>query len=282
LDELGIEINITKSKLYTGKRGTQPIFEFAKRISVSNKEITGLPIDLVKASSKSIYDYVDLVYYLIETKLIPAGGTLALPRNLSPKGKFFLEVLLWEKSLGRPAWLDGRLGNVFEETTLLNELRKQVARVRVQGFTELIGNLDKLCYSSSLEAKLTEAGVAFSETLIGYGSGFYHPIVYSLNNVGMKMYDTLPILEAIENADANSREVTLPELTALEYLPLPYMSAYFQRPGKRNPERLRKHSQLVLTASQQLRGPTYGFLMVFDAESKANLPGNNREKILST
>jgi len=273
LDELGIEINMTKSKLYNGKKSKQPIFEFAKRLGVNNHEISGIPFDLLMISSKSIYNYVDLVLYLVESKLLLASRELALPQYLTPKGKYFLEILLWEKSLGRPAWLEGRLGNALEETSLLNALRKQVARVRIQGFQELIRKLDELCYSSNLETKLQQAGVAYSDMLIGYGGTFYHPIVHALNSVGMKMYETLPILEAIESAEADGRELTLPELTEIEYLPLPYMNAHFERPGKRNPERLRKHSQLVLTAAQQLKGSPYGFVLLNEPEPKDNLPG---------
>jgi hypothetical protein len=274
LQELGIEINISKSKLYNGKREKTPIFEFAKRLGVGQHEISGIPFDLLSVSAKSIYNYVDLVLYLIESKLLLlVHGGLALPEYLSPKGQYFLEILLWEKSLGRPAWLKGRLGNALEETTLLNELRKQVAKVRVQGFQELIRNLDKLCYSSNLEHELTKAGVAYSDMLIGYGSNFYHPIVHALNSVGMKMYETLPLLEAIESADAAGRELTLPELTEIEYLPLPYMTAHFERPGKRNPERLRKHSQLVLTAIKQLKGSPFGFVLLNEPEPKDSLPG---------
>jgi hypothetical protein len=262
LGELGIEINLTKSKLYIGKQEKLPIFEFAKRLGVSNHEISGIPYDLLRNSTQSIYDYVDLVLYLVESKLPLNSRELALPEYLTPKGKYFLEILLWEKSLGRPAWLEGRLGNALEETALLNALRKQVAKVRIQGFQELIRKLDELCYSSNLEQKLQQAGVAYSDMLIGYASDFYHPIIHALNSTGMKMYETLPLLEAIESAEADGHELTLPELTEIEYLPLPYMSAHFERPGKRNPERLRKHSQLVLTAMQQLKGSPYGFILL--------------------
>lgn len=273
LSELGIEINLSKSKLYSGERGKPQIFEFAKRVSVEQNEITGIPFDLLSMATKSVYNYVDLVLYLVETKLLRAHENLAHLEHLSPKGRYILEILFWEKGLGRPAWLDGRLGNAFEETTLLNELRKQVARVRLQGFQELIEDLDKLCYSSNLEQELIKAGVAYSDTLIGYASEYYHPIVHSLNDVGMKMYETLPILEDIANADANGSGLELPELTEVEYLPLPYMGAHFERPGKRNPERLKKHSQLVLTATKQLKDGPYGFVLINDPESKDRLPG---------
>lgn len=272
LEELGVEINMTKSKVYSNHK-KEPIFEFAKRLGVNNHEISGIPYDLLKTSSQSIYDYVDLVLYLVDSKLLLASRELALPEYLTEKGKYFLEILLWEKSLGCPAWLRSQLGNTLSETTLLNALRKQVARVRLQGFQELIRKLDELCYSSNLEQKLQQAGVAYSDTLIGYGGRYYHPIVHALNSVGMKMYETLPLLEAIESAEADGRELTLPELTEIEYLPLPYMNAHFERPGKRNPERLRKHSQLVLTATKQLRGSPYGFVLLNEPESKDNLPG---------
>jgi hypothetical protein len=262
LDELGIDINLTKSKLYNGKKKKQPIFEFAKRLGVNRNEISGIPFDLLSAATKSIYNYVDLVLYLKDTKLPMACRDIALPEYLSPKGKYFLEILLWERSLGRPAWLEGRLGNALEETSLLNALRRQVAKVRIQGFQELIRKLDELCYSSNLESKLQRAGVAYSDTLIGYGSSSLHPIIHALNSVGMKMYETLPLLEAIEFAEANGNELTLPELTEIEYLPLPYMNAHFERPGKRNPERLRKHSQLVLTATIQLKDSPFGFVLL--------------------
>lgn len=273
LEELGIEINMSKSRLYNGKKKKQPIFEFAKRLGVNRHEISGIPFDLLSISTESIYNYVDLVLYLRDTRLLTGSRDLALPEYLSPKGKYLLEILLWEKSLGRPAWLEGRLGNVFEETTLLNELRKQVARVRIQGFQELIGKLDELCYSSDLEQQLQQAGVAYSDMLIGYASNFYHPIIHALNSVGMKMYETLPILEAIESAETDGRELSLPELTDIEYLPLPYMNAHFERPGKRNPERLRKHSQLVLTATKQLKGSPYGFVLLNEPEPKDHLLG---------
>jgi hypothetical protein len=272
LKELGIEINISKSKLYNKKKEKSPIFEFAKRLAVSNNEISGIPYDLLQVSSTSIYNYVDLVQYLVDTKLLLVSRELAPPEYLTPKGQYFLEILLWERSLGRPSWLENRLGNVFEETSLLNELRRQVAKVRIQGFQELLGRLDELCYSSDLEKELKRAGVEYSDTLIGYGSNFYHPIVHALNSVGMKMYEVLPILEDIESA-SGQRELSLPELTSIEYLPLPYMSAHFERPGKRNPERLRKHSQLVLTATKQLKASPFGFVLLNEPEPKDKLPG---------
>jgi hypothetical protein len=162
------------------------------------------------------------------------------------------------------------MGNAFDEIPVLNALRKQVAKVRIAGFQELIGKLDQLCYSSNLEQELTKSGVAYSDMLIGYGGNYYHPIVRALNDVGMQMYETLPILEAIEEIK-DECEITLPQLTMIEYLPLPYMCAHFERPGKRNPEHLKKHSQLVLTASQQLKSGQSGFVLIdykpFDSPS---------------
>jgi hypothetical protein len=273
LNELGIEINLTKSKQYNGKK-REPIFEFAKRLGVNGQEITGIPFDLLSVATRSIYNYVDLVLYLKDTNYPLASRGLALPQYLSSRGKYLLEILLWEKSLGRPKWLVGRLGNALEETALLNELRRQVAKVRVQGFQELIGKLDELCYSSNLEQKLHQAGVVYSDILIGYASNYYHPIVHALNSVGMKMYDTLQLIDDISSAIADERELTLPELTEIEYLPLPYMSAHFERPGKRNPERLRKHSQLVLTATIQLKESPYGFVLLKEPEPKDSLLGS--------
>lgn len=88
-------------------------------------------------------------------------------------------------------------------TSLKLSLRKQVAKVRIQGFQELIRKLDTLCYSSNLEQEMTKAGVAFSKMLIGYDGACFHPIILALNNVGMEMYDTLPLLEAFEGTALN-------------------------------------------------------------------------------
>ena len=264
LNEIGVEINITKSKLYYNKHKKQPYFEFAKRLGVNGNEISGVPYDLLIQSARSIYNYTELINYLVETKLITkVSRSLALPENLTPKGKLFLEILLWERGLGRPFWLEDRFGNACEESTLLNAIRIEIAKVRFEGFQELIRKLDELVYSSILEDKLRQAGVAYSDMLIGYSSEFYHPIIYALNHVGMKMYDTLPILEQVQDMLDSGVEIELPELTTIEYLPLPYQNAYFERPGKRNPERLRKHSQLVLTAYQRLKPNQNGFLIYF-------------------
>jgi len=88
------------SKLYNSLN-RKPIFEFAKRIAVANNEISGIPFDLLNNSTKSIYYYVDLIQYLVDTKLLIGDRVLALPDYLSSKGRFFLEILLWERSLGR-------------------------------------------------------------------------------------------------------------------------------------------------------------------------------------
>jgi len=262
LNEIGVDINMSKSKLYYNSKEKQPIFEFAKRVSVGGNEISGIPFDLLIGSAQSIYMYTELVNYLVETKFITeVSRNLALPDNISSKGKLYLEILLWERKLGRPFWLENRFGNACEESTLLNVIRIEIAKLRVEGFQELIGKLDELVYSSVLEDNLRQAGVAYSDMLIGYSSHVYHPIIYALNHVGMKMYDTLPILEGIQELLDKSVEIDLPELTTIEYLPLPYQNAYFERPGKRNPERLRKHSQLVLTAYQRLRSTGNGFLI---------------------
>jgi len=264
LDEIGVKINHSKSKAYEDSK-EQPIFEFAKRVSVNGNEITGIPYDLLLASSKSIYEFTELINYSVKTKLInKERRDLALPDYLSNKGKQFLEILLWERGLGRPFWLLNRFGNAFEETTLLNHLRIEIAKVRLEGFQELIRKLDELVYSSVLENNLRQAGVAYSDMLIGYSSDFYHPIIHALNNTGMAMYETLPILESMQEYvdQGQGEELELPMLTSVEYLPLPYQNAYFERPGKRNPERLRKHSQLVLTATKQLQNTTEGFILL--------------------
>jgi hypothetical protein len=274
LNEIGVEINISKSKTYSSSN-KKPIFEFAKRTSVNGNEITGIPYDLLLASSKSIYTFTELINHSVKTKLISEERRdLALPDYLSNKGKQFLEILLWERGLGHPNWLLNRFGNACEETTLLNHLRTEVAKVRLEGFQDLIRKLDGLVYSSNLEDNLRQAGVAYSDMLIGYSSNFYHPIIHALNNSGMKMYDVLPILEDIENRLVKGEILELPELTSFEYLPLPYQNAYFERPGKRNPERLRKHSQLVLTATKQLQFTTEGFVLLnLDDKSTGNNSG---------
>uniref|UniRef100_A0A2V0RBH0 RdRp n=1 Tax=viral metagenome TaxID=1070528 RepID=A0A2V0RBH0_9ZZZZ len=262
LNEIGVEINMSKSKLYNNFEEKKPIFEFAKRLGVNGNEISGIPFDLLEKSAQSIYTFTELINFLVETKLITeVSRDLALPDKLSPKGKLFLEVLLWERKLGRPSWLESRFGNACEELTLLNAIRIEVAKVRLEGLSELIGKLDELVYSSNLEDNLRQAGVAYSDMLIGYSSNFYHPIIYALNHVGMKMYDTLPLLESMTEYVESTEELELPELTKVEYLPLPYQNAYFERPGKRNPERLRKHSQLVLTAFNRLKSTRNGFLI---------------------
>jgi len=249
---------MSKSKLYESSE-RKPIFEFAKRLGVNGNEITGIPYDLLKVSSSSIYSYVDLVIHLFETSLFSDHSILEYPTYLNPQGVQYLQILLWEKGYGCPAWLLDRLGNTLD-TPLLNALRTEVAKVRIAGFQELIGKLDQLCYSSDLEQELTKSGVAFTETLIGHGNEAYHPIIHSLNAVGMEMYETLPILEAIVE-QSSLGEITLPELTQIEYLPLPIMAAHFERPGKRNPERLKRHSQLVLTAYNLLKVDPKGFVL---------------------
>jgi hypothetical protein len=258
LDELGIEINQSKSRLYQGKGGSV-IFEFAKRIGVANKEITGIPYDLLKAASKSIYHYTDLTLYLVGSRFTMDNRNLVFPEYLTPKGIRYLTILLWEKGLGRPTWVY-TMGNALE-VPLLNALRKKIAVARIEGFQELIGNLDKLCYSSDLHSAMTKAGISHSDELIGYGGAYYHPIIHALNSVGEQMYDTLPLLEAIQTKIEHG-EISLPELKDIEYLPLPIQDAHFERPGKRNPERLKKHSQLVLKASYMLNDSPYGFIML--------------------
>jgi hypothetical protein len=258
LKELGVEINDSKSKLHEGSKNSV-IFEFAKRISVANEEITGIPYDLLAVSSKSIYHYTDLVFYLVKSSFTMDHRNLVFPEYLSPKGVRYLQILLWERGIGRPTWVY-TMGNE-QESSLLNALRKEIAIVRIEGLEALVENLDKLCYSSDLELAMTKAGVTVTEPLIGYGGTHYHPIIHALNNVGMEMYETLPILEAIRNKiDAN--DITLPELKEIEYLPLPINDAHFERPGKRNPELLKKHSQLVLKASYKLNDAPYGFVMI--------------------
>jgi len=140
-------------------------------------------------------------------------------------------------------------------------LHKQVAKVRIQGFQELMRRLDELCYSSDLSETMAKSGVAFSEMLIGHGVGPYHPIVHALNNVAMKMYDTIPLLEKFDEIASNEQDWTLPELTEIEYLPLPNMKANFERPTRRNPEKLKKHSQLVLAAIHMLKEQPHGFIL---------------------
>jgi len=262
LNLIGVEINMLKSKAYSGHK-KEPIFEFAKRNAVNGNEITGIPYDLLLASSKSIYSFTELINFSVETKLISKERRgLALPDYLSPKGQQYLEILLWERDLERPSWLLNRFGNASEETTLLNHLRIEIAKIRLEGFQELIRKLDELVYSSNLENNLRQAGVAYSDMLIGYSSNFYHPIIHALNNTGMSMYEVLPILESIEERLVEGEILELPELMSVEYLPLPYQNAYFERPGERNPERLRKHSQLVLTAMKRLKSTTDGFTLV--------------------
>jgi len=90
---LGIEINYTKSKLYDSQKEMLPIFEFAKRTCVGNHEISGIPYDFLKVSTESIYNYVDLVLYLKDTKLLVISGNLAFPKYLSDKGRYYLEIL---------------------------------------------------------------------------------------------------------------------------------------------------------------------------------------------
>lgn len=91
---------MSKSKLYNSSE-RRPIFEFAKRNAVANNEITGIPFDLLNNATKSIYFYVDLIQYLVDTKLLIGDRVLTLPQYLTKKGRFFLEILLWERSLGR-------------------------------------------------------------------------------------------------------------------------------------------------------------------------------------
>jgi len=62
---LGVDINLEKSLKSEDRNNIR--FEFAKRIAFQNKEITGIPFDLLKLSTKSIYNLVDLYKFLIES-----------------------------------------------------------------------------------------------------------------------------------------------------------------------------------------------------------------------
>lgn len=92
---LGVDVNPNKGFM---SKGENIYGEFAKRIFRNGEELTGLPIDLILACSKTLYMIPDLIGYIQRRwKVVLPGFELYAPAcfsSLSRKGKSLLQLIL--------------------------------------------------------------------------------------------------------------------------------------------------------------------------------------------
>jgi len=244
----GLGINISPEKSMKSVPGTLR-FEFAKRTACNGREITGFPFDLLELASRSIYGYIDLVRYQIETKFYENPLSLSVvPNYLNQKGYRYLSILLWEADVLCPAVA----GNIAPNAALV-ALRRMMFHIHLMRLKETSERLCTVLGDNTLLEYYGELGLVVTEQLLSHNGPGYHPVVESLNHTGIKLYQVLEHLWTISDAEDLVTHDSYPHLKELCYLPLPHMGAYFERPGRRDPNLSRQHSEIVLEASIRIR-----------------------------
>lgn len=236
MEEIGVSINWSKS--LTSDDQHQRI-EFAKRILFNGVEISGLKWDILKAASKSIYMFIDLLRVAQMRHWDLPRSEIEVPSYLSVKGQELLGILLWDYLGSVPAF-------AVTQTSLISieDLKRKVLELRIESLRSKRDSVDKhLSSAKPIEELFNRGGIAVSERLIGLKgwSNSLHPVVWAVNQCGENLAIGLSILESVLDSGLD----TTPEILPIEYLPIPTIGAYF---GDRHSLRSEYHSQLVLKA----------------------------------
>jgi hypothetical protein len=179
---LSVKINTQKSYVASAK----PVFgEFAKRIFIADREISGIPIDMLLSAAKSIYLIPELLAFMTRRydTTFP-GAELYTPEffsYLSVKGKFHLSVFLGFKQtlgaqMGYPWCMLGKTPDAIKNLYLeyhLTRLEGKVQKLWKDSLKSRDRNLEKWVHS----VKSLRGGPA-SELVSSCIRQRLHPIYY--------------------------------------------------------------------------------------------------------
>jgi len=248
---IGVSINDSKSMV--SDRANRR-FEFSKRIVLGDKEITGIRPSLIRSSSRSIYNVMDLIDWT-ESRHWDLHWTgiedLPLP---SLKGKEFLAVLLAERKGLVPAFavtLDAFRTIPLDVAALKREtIRERIASlVQKQGAVERRSRHLKVAKpqlwfgntKDNLNSIFRSRGVSVPEHLLGdYGDiSLQHPIRIAFTDYNKKLFACIEALEAaLEGGNT-------PEELPIEYMPVISGDALF---GDLESLKTEYHSRIVIKA----------------------------------
>lgn len=222
MTEIGVTINRTKGFESTDKNNIHG--EFAKRVFRNGDELSGIPVDLILACSKSIYMIPDLLNFIMrrwEIKL--PSPELYTPHcfPLSSKGKHFLKIVMSFRSsleakltFGYP-WccVDSGGPSLFTRvrTEYLNNANEKIMQLMMKGFN--ITDLTKVIQKHIT----TSQGHHVSDVVTNIINAGAHPLV----PLSVKVIGTFSMaqMDAMENlADLDKY--------LLEYLPDPYLRVF--------------------------------------------------------
>lgn len=247
LEEFGVDISIEKSFIGKPEDG---VYEFCRRNSVNYEEISGLSWPLLIQSTKSIYNLVDLIVYMVESNWPITYDTDLVPPYLSLRGKDLLNFLLWEKGRSEPA-LSGYTDFMLPS---LAEVRQRVLELRKESLEENSKQISKQFSQITLETYMRKEGLPVGVQTVSFKSYPRHPMCEVLSSIQHKMTEAISEIVLFEHSSFSDWSDT-PELLDVEYLPLPTKGLYFS-PKRGNPLSRKKHSQFVLSAiylSQQVK-----------------------------
>jgi hypothetical protein len=184
--ELSVKINLSKSFIATHA----PVFgEFAKRIFLKDKELSGISPDLLVQCSKTIYMIPELLRVIRERwEITIPGAELYAPESfshLSVKGRFHLSIFLGFKQAlgalsGYPWCLLGIDAEKVKElylNQLLTRLDKQVQSI----WSDKLSYREKL-FNKVIDQIKVESGGLASELVSNCVKQRHHPIYYAANH----------------------------------------------------------------------------------------------------
>jgi hypothetical protein len=253
--DLGVTIN--KDKSVVGSRSIHRV-EFAKRLFVDGMEVSGLKYDLVK-SSRTLSGYVEMMNMIIRRGWEPVNAWNFPRLHYADKRKEeLLQFVLWfnNKSVGTPRF-EGITPLKTKYTIDRDEVNREIIFFRIRNLRDKQKSLEKILNRNKpIDELFLKEGVRVPDPEFGTLDGDYsapislHPLVWTLNQIGEQLWSKLDLLESLPKEEEFGSQTSLPDLSEIEYLPIPENGVFF---GDRHSLRTKTHVTFVVKAYMKLK-----------------------------
>jgi hypothetical protein len=195
---LGIPINLSKSVIGDG---TFSQIEFAKRIAIQGKEISGIRYTLL--ASNKLRNIPQLIDQVVLRSLIPMVSSFRpFSNGLSTRRKELLNFILWLMLPVSPNRKKGLLTSVADVQYFIDNFRYLLNEERIIRLQERVSRLVITMNESPLPRYFKSRGVHFEESTLGLGAGqaslHLHPVVRVQDELGAELENKLTRLYSDE------------------------------------------------------------------------------------
>jgi uncharacterized protein (DUF2344 family) len=252
-----LDVSINHDKSVIGSKATHRV-EFAKRIFIHGVEVSGLKYDLIK-SSRTLAGYIEMMNMVIRRGWVPVNVWNFPRHHCADKHKEeLLKFILWfnSKCVDAPQFA-GMTSRNINYTITRDEVNREVVLARILNLRKKQETLDKILDGNKpISEMFSREGVRVPVPEFGPLDSYsnspisLHPLVWTLNQIGEELWSKLEILETLPTEEEFGSLISLPDLSEIEYLPIPENGVFF---GDRHKLKTKAHVTFVVKAYMKIK-----------------------------